>query len=68
MALGAPAPARFQSLLDQLMDSTKAGVMKTLTVVYDYCIDGLKQMTDADLFTMAARGFKGHPATRFDVF
>lgn len=25
-------------------------------------------MTDADLFATAAHGFKGHPATKFDIF
>ncbi len=68
MALGTPAPARFQSAFDRPMDSTKTAVTKNLTVAYDYCIDGLKQMTDTDLFAMAARGFKGHPATKFDIF
>jgi hypothetical protein len=66
MAFGTPAPGKFQSAFDRPMDSTKTGVINNLTVAYDYCIDGLKRIPDADLFAMAAR-FKGHPATKFDI-
>lgn len=65
-ALGTPAPERFQSALDRHMDSTKVGVMASLTVAYDYCIDGLEQMSDADLFKQVV--FTGRLETRFDVF
>lgn len=68
IALGTPVPARFRSAFDRPMDSTKTGVIKSLTAAYDYCIDGLERMTDADLFAMTPRGFKGHPATKFDIF
>ncbi len=68
IALGTRAPERFQSAFDRPMDSTKKGILTSLTMAYDYCIDGLKQMNDADLFAMSARGFKGHPATKFDIF
>ena len=53
MALGTRAPERFQSAFDKPMDSTKVGIATSLTVAYDYCIDGLKQMNDADLLKMA---------------
>jgi hypothetical protein len=65
-AIGRPVPARFQSAFDRPMDTTKAGVMTSLAVAYDYCIDGLKELNDADLFKMAV--FKGHSAARFDIF
>lgn len=65
-ALGTRAPEQFQSAFDRPMDSSKAGVMKSLTVAYDYCIDGLKQMNDTDLFKMAV--FAGHLEPRFDIF
>jgi hypothetical protein len=66
MALGTRAPERFQSAFDRPMDLTKTGVMKSLTVAYDYCIDGLKQLNDADLFKMAV--FSGRSKPRFDIF
>jgi hypothetical protein len=53
MATGTRAPQRFQSAFDKPMDATKAGIATSLTVAYDYCIDGLKQVSDADLFKMA---------------
>jgi len=65
MALGTRAPERFQSAFDRPMDLTKIGVMKSLTVAYDYCIDGLKQMNDADLLKMAV--FAGHSEPKFDI-
>jgi hypothetical protein len=67
VALGTPAPARFQSAFDRPMDSTKSGVIKSLTLAYDYCIDGFNQIEAADLFRLAPRGFKGHPAMKFDI-
>jgi hypothetical protein len=68
IALGTPAPARFQSALDRPMDSTKTAVIMNLTVAYDFCIDGLNQTNDTDLFKTSLRGYKGHPATKFDIF
>lgn len=65
-ALGTRAPERFQSAFDRPMDSSKIGIVKSLTVAYDYCIDGLNQMNDADLFKMAV--FEGHLEPRFDIF
>ncbi len=43
-------------------DETKATAIKNLTTAYDYCIDGLKQMTDADLQKTIKRG------TKFEAF
>ena len=43
-------------------DDTKATAIKNLTNAYDYCINGLKQMTDADLQQNAKRG------TKFEAF
>ena len=43
-------------------DETKATAIKNLTTAYDYCIDGLKQMTDADLQQSGKRG------TKFEAF
>ena len=67
VALGKPAPARFQSAFDRPMDSTKSGVIKSLTLSFDYCIDGFNRIEAADLFMLAPRGFKGHPAMKFDI-
>ena len=66
MALGTRAPERFQSAFDKPMDSTKAGIAKSLTVAYDYCIDGLKQMNDADLLRMAV--IAGRSESKLDIF
>jgi len=66
-ALGTGVPARFQSALDRPMDSTRTGVITNLTVAYDFCIDGLNQINDTDLFKAALRSLKGHPATKFDI-
>jgi hypothetical protein len=66
MALGTRAPERFQSSFDRPMDLTKAGITTSLTVAYDYCIDGLKLMTDADLLKMA--GFAGRSESKLDIF
>ena len=66
-ALGTPTPARFQSALNGPTDSTKSGVIMNLTVAYDFCIDGLNQTNDTDLFKTSLRGYKGHPATKFDI-
>ena len=66
MALGTRAPERFKSAFDKPMDSTKAGITKSLTVAYDYCIDGLKQMNDADLLKMGV--IAGRSESKLDIF
>ena len=38
-----------------------------LTAAYDFCIDGLTQTNDTELFKASLRGYKGHPATKFDI-
>ena len=63
---GTRAPERFQSAFDKPMDSTKAGITTSLTVAYDYCIDGLKQMNDADLLKTAV--FAGRSEPKLDIF
>ena len=60
-ALGTRAPERFQSAFDKPMDSTKAGITTSLTVAYDYCIDGLKQMNDATLLKTALIAGRSEP-------
>ena len=65
-ALGTRAPERFQSAFDKPMDSTKAGITTSLTVAYDYCIDGLKQMNDTDLLQTAV--FAGRSQPKHGIF
>jgi hypothetical protein len=66
MATGTRAPQRFQSAFDKPMDATKAGIATSLTVAYDYCIDGLKQMNDADLLKMSV--IAGRSESKLDIF
>ncbi len=66
MALHTRAPERFQSAFDKPMDSSKAGVIENLTEAYDYCIGGLKTMSDVDVLQTAT--YKGRRETRFDIF
>jgi len=47
-------------------DETKATATKNLTVAYDYCIDGLKELTDTDLQKTVKRG--GNDVTKFELF
>jgi uncharacterized damage-inducible protein DinB len=47
-------------------DETKATATKNLTTAYDYCIDGLKELTDADLQKTVKRG--GSDVTKFELF
>ena len=47
-------------------DDVKATATKNLTTAYDYCIDGLKEMTDADLQTKVKRG--NAEVTKFELF
>lgn len=51
-----------KSPIDKPVDETKATATKNLTAAYDYCIDGLKEMTDADLQKTVQRG------TKFELF
>ena len=66
MALGTRPPERFKSAFDKPIDSTKAGITTSLTVAYDYCIDGLKQMNDADLLKMGV--IAGRSESKLDIF
>jgi uncharacterized damage-inducible protein DinB len=47
-------------------DDTKATVIKSLNTAYDYCIAGLKEMTDADLQKTAS--MRGTPVTKLELF
>jgi uncharacterized damage-inducible protein DinB len=47
-------------------DETKVTATKNLTTAYDYCIDGLKEMTDADLQKTVSRG--GAQVSKFELF
>jgi len=47
-------------------DDTKATATKNLTTAYDYCIDGLKELTDADLQKMMKRG--NSEVSKFELF
>jgi uncharacterized damage-inducible protein DinB len=59
-AMGSKSP------LAKADDNTKATATKNLTTAYDFCIDGLKEMTDADLQKMV----KQHDSSvsRFELF
>jgi uncharacterized damage-inducible protein DinB len=46
--------------------NTKAVAVKTVTTAYDFCIDGLKKMTDADLMKMV--GNAPRQSTVFERF
>jgi uncharacterized damage-inducible protein DinB len=48
--------------IEKPVDETKSTAIKNLTTAYDYCIDGLKGMTDADLQKTVKRG------TKFELF
>jgi uncharacterized damage-inducible protein DinB len=47
-------------------DDSKATVTKNLTSAYDFCIDGLKGMSDADLLQTAT--MRGSPVSKFVLF
>ncbi len=66
LGFGVEAPPTFQSAFDRPMDATKANVIMNLTAAYDFCLDGLNQTKDIDLFKNN-RVFKGRPANRFDI-
>jgi hypothetical protein len=65
LAFHTRAPERFQSAFDRPMDHSKAGTMESLKVAYDYCIDGLTQLNDSELFELAV--ISGHRTTKFDI-
>lgn len=60
LAIGTKSP------IGKAVDDTKATATKNLTAAYDYCIDGLKEMTDADLQKTVKRG--GADVTKFELF
>lgn len=47
-------------------DNSKATATKNLTSSYDFCIEGLKGLTDADLQTTVS--MHGTPVTKFELF
>jgi uncharacterized damage-inducible protein DinB len=55
-----------KSPLGKAADDTKATAVKNITTAYDFCIDGLKEMTDADLLKTVSRG--GSSVTKFELF
>ncbi len=65
MTLKTRAPERFQSAFDRPMDSSKAGVIENLTQAFDYCVDGIRSMRDADVSQAVV--YKGGRRTRFDI-
>ena len=67
LGLGINAPTRFQSAFDRPMDSTKTGTIMNLTAAFDFCINGLNQTNDANLFKANLKGYKDHHSTNFDV-
>ena len=59
-ALGTKSP------LAKPADDTKATVISSLNTAYDYCIAGLKGMTDADL--QATASMRGTQISKFELF
>lgn len=47
-------------------DDTKATALKTLTAAFDYCIAGVKKMSDSDLQKEVT--MRGKPSTPFELF
>ncbi len=47
-------------------DNTKATAVKNLNTAFDYCIAGLKKMTDADL--QKSITMQGHTVSPFELF
>ncbi len=60
LAIGTKSP------LGKPADDTKATAVKSLTTAYDFCIDGLKEMTDADL-TKTVK-MRGKEMLKFELF
>lgn len=59
-AIGTDSP------LGKPADDTKATVVKNVTAAYDYCLAGLKGMTDADLQKTAT--VRGNTVSKFELF
>ena len=59
-AVGAPNP------LTGSLDNSKASAEKDLTTAFDFCINGLQKMSDADLMKMVGTG--SHQVTAFERF
>jgi len=59
-ALGTKSP------LTKGTDNTKATAVKNLETAYDYCIDGLKGLSDSDLQSTVS--MHGNSASKFDLF
>jgi uncharacterized damage-inducible protein DinB len=55
-----------KSPIGKAADDTKATAVKNITTAYDFCIDGIKEMTDADLLKTVSRG--GNSVTKFELF
>ena len=55
-----------KSPMDKGSDNTKATAVKNLTAAFDYCIAGIKKMTDADL--QKAITMQGHSISPFELF
>jgi uncharacterized damage-inducible protein DinB len=60
VALGTKSP------LGKPADDTKATVIKSINTAYDFCIDGLKGLTDADLQKTAS--LRGNTVSKFELF
>jgi uncharacterized damage-inducible protein DinB len=59
-AIGSKSP------LAKPVDDTKATATKNLTTSYDYCLEGLKEMTDADLQKTVT--MRGNTVSKFELF
>lgn len=55
-----------ESPIGRPTDATKAAASQNLQKSYDFCISGLKKMTDADLMKTVGSG--GHQVTAFEAF
>jgi uncharacterized damage-inducible protein DinB len=52
--------------LEKPADDTKATAVKSLNTTFDYCLDVLRKMSDADL--QKAVTMRGNAVTRFELF
>ncbi len=55
-----------KSPLGKLEDASKAAAVKNLNVAFDFCLDGLKKLTDAGLMKTVGSG--AHQRTVFEAF
>jgi uncharacterized damage-inducible protein DinB len=55
-----------KSPLGKLTDDSKQAAIKNLTTAYDYCIDGIKEMNEAEL--LKPTSFHGQSTTKFALF